>query len=279
LTASPEGRKWLAELPGIVSQCVREWSLTEVGEPFPYAYASLALPVVAQERAPAVLKLQFPDRESRFEAAALAAWDGEGAVRLFAHDEARAALLIERCDPGTPLADLDLDTALDVACELLPRLWKPAGQPFTPLADEARGWADSLAETWKRTGRPYPRALLDSALDAIDSLSGSQPEAVLVNQDMHALNVLAAAREPWLVIDPKPLVGERAFGIAALVRGPELGLGRASMLRRFDRLTADLEIDRERARGWCIAQTLAWAVEDSGADDQMIAVARWLSNT
>jgi hypothetical protein len=51
------------------------------------------------------------------------------------------------------------------------------------------------------------------------------------------------------------------------------------MLRRFDRLTGDLEIDRERARGWCIAQTLPWAVDESGVDDHMIAVARWLSDT
>lgn len=258
---------------------MREWSLTEVGEPFPYAFASLALPVVAGDGCAAVLKVQFPDRESRHEAAALAAWDGEGAVRLIAHDEANAALLIERCRPGTPLAALAMDDALDVACELFPRLWKPAAEPFTPLADEARWWADSLAEAWDSAGRPYPRTLLDTALDAIESLSGSQPETVLVNQDMHALNILAADRQPWLVIDPKPLAGERAFGIAALVRGSELGRGRAPMLRRFDRLTADLEIDRERARGWCIAQTLAWAVDESGADDHMIAVARWLSDT
>ena len=72
------------------------------------------------------------------------------------------------------------------------------------------------------------------------------------------------------MIDPKPLVGERAFGIAAFVRGPELGRGRAPLLHRLDRLTADLGIDRERARGWCLAHTLAWAVDETGADDDMI---------
>jgi streptomycin 6-kinase len=277
--ASPRGREWLAELPGIVSRCVREWSLTDVGEPFPYAYASLALPVVTSDGTPAVLKAQFPDRDSRHEAAALAALDGRGAVRLIAHDEPHAALLVERCEPGTPLADLDRDDALDIACELFPRLWRPVADPFTLLADEAQVWAESISANWALAGRPYPRALLDAALDAIASLAGTQPEAVLVNQDLHAHNILAARREPWLVIDPKPLVGERAFGIAALVRGPELGRGRAPLLHRLDRLTADLGIDRERARGWCLAHTLAWAVDETGADDDMITAARWLSDT
>ncbi len=228
---------------------MREWSLTEVGEPFPYAFASLAMPVRAADGGDAVLKVQFPDREGRHEADALALWNGDGAVRLLEHDPARSALLIERCRPGTPLADLELDAALDVACELLPRLWVPAGPPFTTLTDEAQQWSEALQADWEATGRPFPRSLLDAALDAIATLSPSQPEAVLVNQDLHALNIVSAEREPWLVIDPKPLIGERAFGIAALVRGGELGHGRAQVLRRLDRLTADLGIDRDRARG------------------------------
>ena len=258
---------------------MQEWSLTDVGAPFPYALVSLVLPAVTRDGADVALKLQYPHPESRHEAAALALWDGEGAVRLLAHDERRSALLIERCRPGTALAELELDAALDVACELFPRLWKPASAPFTPLAEEASRWLETLEVDWQRTGRPFARALLDAATDAIRTLSGSQPESVLVHQDLHALNILAAEREPWLVIDPKPLVGERAFGIAALVRGHELGHSRAQVVHRFDRLTADLGIDRERARGWCIAQTLAWGLDATGADAAMIEVAGWLSDT
>ena len=72
----------------------------------------------------AVLKVQFPHRESEHEAAALAHWQGDGAIRLLAHDVERHALLLERCVPGTTLADEPIDAALDVMIELLPRLWK-----------------------------------------------------------------------------------------------------------------------------------------------------------
>ena len=95
----------------------------------------MALPVTRDDGSAAVLKIQFPDRESEHEAAALELFDGDGAVRLLAHDPGRRALLLERADPGTPLKDLEPERALDVFVDLLPRLWKPAGAPFRPLAD------------------------------------------------------------------------------------------------------------------------------------------------
>src|SRR5439155_4321943 len=103
------------------------------------------------------------------------------------------------------------------------------------------------------------RELLDAALDALRALPPTQGEQVLLHQDLHADNVLAAQREPWLVIDPKPLVGEREFAVAPIVRSAELGHSKRDVLHRFDRLTSELGLDRDRARGWTIGQTVAWA--------------------
>ena len=82
-----------------------------------------------------------------------------------------------------------------------------------------------------------------------------------MHQDLHPDNVLAAEREPWLVIDPKPLVGEREFAVAPIVRASELGHSRRAVIERLDRLTSELGLDRERARGWTIGQTIAWGVD------------------
>lgn len=269
-----EGREWLARLPRLVSECAGRWQL-ELGEPFSYAYASLALPAARSDGTEAVLKVQFPDRESEHEAAALALWDGDGAIRLLDHDPERRALLLERCRPGTPLAAAGPEAALDVLMGLAPRLWKPAAAPFTRLSDEAARWASHLVERWERAGRPFERRLLDAAFAALTELPGSQGDQVLLHQDLHGDNVLAARREPWLAIDPKPLVGERAFGIAPIVRSFELGHGARAVRRRFERLTVELGLDRERARGWAIGQTLAWAF-DSSHSRRHIETARWL---
>jgi len=218
-----------------------------------------------------VLKVQRPHRESEHEAAALELWDGDGAVRLLRHDAEAHALVLERCVPGTPLSAVGQDAALDVFVELLPRLWKPAGEPFRSLADEAAWWAECLPrQDWS-----FAPELLEAALEPLRELPGTQGEQVLLHQDLHADNVLATEREPWLAIDPKPLVGEREFGIAPIVRSRELGHSRRDVLHRFDRLTAELDLDRERARGWAIAQTLAWAF-DGQPHQTHIETARWL---
>jgi len=218
----------------------------------------------------AVLKVQLPHRESEHEAAALELWDGDGAIRLLDCEPEEHALLLERCVPGTPLSAAGAETALDVFVELLPRLWKPAGAPFRPLAEEAAWWLGSLEASTE-----FEPGLLGAALEALRELPPTQGEEVLLHQDLHGDNVLAAEREPWLAIDPKPLAGEREFGIAPIVRSFELGHSRRDVLRRFDRLTADLGLDRDRARGWTIAQALAWST-GSEYHETHVETARWL---
>jgi streptomycin 6-kinase len=191
-------------------------------------------------------------REAEHEPDALRAWNGNGAIRLLA--QVGEVMYLERCVPGTPLSAAGQGTALDVLIGLLPRLWITAGEPFHTLTDEAAWWAEYLPSSYHGE-----RRLLDAALDAIASLAPTQGEQVLLHQDLHGDNVLAAEREPWLVIDPKPLLGEREFAVAPIVRSRELGDTKRDALHRFDRLTAELGLDRERARGWTIAQTVAWS--------------------
>jgi streptomycin 6-kinase len=222
---------------------------------------------------PAVLKLIHPHREAEHEADALAVWNGDGAVRLLDRSDDDLAILMERCEPGTPLAAAGADVALDVLIGLLPRLWVAAGPPIHTLADEAAWWVSYLPGEWETAGRPFERRLLDAAIDALATLASSQGEQVLLHQDLHGDNVLAAQREPWLAIDPKPLVGEREFAVAPIVRSSELGHSRRAVLHRLDRLTADLGLDRDRARGWTIGQTIAWAI---GGPDEHVEVVRWL---
>jgi streptomycin 6-kinase len=104
---------------------------------------------------------------------------------------------------------------------------------------------------------------------------GKQGEQVLLHQDLHPDNVLAAEREPWLVIDPKPLVGEHEFALASIIRASELGHSKQAVVGRLDRLTGELGLDRERARGWAIGQTIAWAI-DSDYHALHAETARWL---
>jgi streptomycin 6-kinase len=257
--------------PALAVECAQLWEV-ELGRAL-NAYAA----VIYEARLPSgeivVLKIAFPDRETEREAEALALWNGNGAVQLVARDDERRALLLERCVPGTPLAAESEDVIVGAAIDLLPRLWVDATEPFRPLADEAAHWQETLPHAWERLGRPFERSLLDAALGSLRELASSQGEQVLVSQDFHAGNVLRASREPWLAIDPKPLRGEREFGVVALIRNVES----ESQLRRFlDRLSGELGLDHARVRGWALAQTLAWGYEGKHVLEDHVQRARWL---
>jgi streptomycin 6-kinase len=280
----PGGREWLASLPSIVESCAERWSL-RVGEPFEGGNVSLVLAVERADGTRAVLKVNHPEAESEHEPDALELWDGHGAVRLLEYDESARALLLERCEPGTPLWSLEDDEeATLVAAGVLRRIWHapPASNRFRLLAHEAARWARELPAEWESLGRPFERALLEEAIAACRELGTDQGSRVVLHQDFHGGNVLRATREPWLVIDPKPLVGEREFDAASLLRDRRWLLGgggedAARLRRRLDVLADELGLDRERMRRWGIAHALAWGVGSSKVEADMVECARLLA--
>jgi streptomycin 6-kinase len=264
----PGGRDWLKRLPVIVRDCADAWDLA-IGEPYNGGKVGLALSVERSDGSPAVLKVSFPARDTAHEAAALEHWRGAGAVRLLERDDARHALLLERCDPGYQLSDvIDEDEAQRSAARVLRRIWRPPpdAHTFRLLADDAERWAEILPVRWKALRRPFDRALLDRAVAAYRELGASQEETVLCHQDFHGGNVLRATREYWLAIDPKPIVGERAFDTAWLLRDRRVsaragGDPGSRLRRRLDLLCDELALDRERVRGWGIARMLTWGLD------------------
>ena len=277
----PGGPEWLDRLPLLVAGCARQWRL-EIGEPLTGSNVSLVLRV-SVDQTPAILKVNFPSPESEYEAAALTRWGGDGAVRLIAHDAERRALLIERCEPGTRLWDLDDDEeATAIAAVVLRGLRRPPseGDPFELLSTAAARWADELPHGWEANGRPFAHELLDAAVTACRELGGETSDATLLHQDLHGGNVLLSERG-WLAIDPKPLVGDPAFDGASLLRDRRWLLGQggeaARIRRRLDILSEVLELDRERLRRWAVVHALAWGVGGRGVEPEMIESARLLA--
>jgi streptomycin 6-kinase len=264
----PGGKDWLRRLPVLIGECVEAWELKIEG-PYNGGKVGLALKVERSDGSPAVLKVSVPPRDTGHEADALAHWRGEGAVRLLERDDERHALLLERCDPGNQLSDLvDEDEAQRAAADVLRRIWRPPppSHSFRRLADDADRWGQILPTRWKALGRPCDRALLDRAVSAYRELGAVDEESVVCHQDFHGGNVLRSTRESWLAIDPKPLLGDRAFDTAWLLRDRRSSVGmdpRPSrrFRRRLDMLSDELGLDRERIRGWGIARMLTWGLD------------------
>jgi streptomycin 6-kinase len=276
------GADWLDSLPALAEACAARWRLT-LGEPFEPATVSLVLTVTRHDGSPAVLKINFPEEESRFEAEALAAWQGIGAVQLLERDDASRSLLVERCLPGTRLWDVhDESSATRVAAGVLRQLWRPiaAGAPYTRLRDAAERWAAELPVQWRTLGQPFERRLLDIAVAALRELGHSQGEQVICHQDLHGGNILLSQRG-WLAIDPKPLAGEREFDAASLLRDRRWQVRTAGyrgiVQRRLDIVVDEAGLDRERTRLWGVVHALAWGVDEDKLEPDMVECARILA--
>lgn len=283
LRGLPGGEVWLLQLPALVAGSVRDWRLT-VHAPVEHSGVSWVAPAELADGTRAVLKLGFPDEESELEASALRLWAGRGAVRLYRYDYARRAMLLQRCEPGVQLWDVkDDDAANRIAASVLRRLWRPSpgNVPFRSLSALAERWRRELPARYERHGAPFGRELLDQTLCWCTELAASQAQLIVCHQDFHGGNVLSAGTG-WLAIDPKPLVGERAFDVASLLRDRRdwlLNCRRPAEIvrRRLDLLSAELGLERERMRGWGIVHALAWGLTDEGVYPANIACAELLA--
>ncbi|KAF0845689.1 aminoglycoside phosphotransferase family protein [Nocardia caishijiensis] len=248
------GRVWIAALPQLLDDVLRRWSCRPDG-PLMHGNVGVVMPVLAADHPPAVIKVSFPHPGNDFEAAAFDAWDGAGAVRLFARDDADYAMLLERGSGGSLSEVADFDDAVTALGELSLRLAVEAPPELPRLSRLVAEWPDEIATTATQMGDPLPGRVIDAALATLRELGPDQPET-LVHGDLHDSNVLRGDREPWLAIDPKGYVGDRAYDTITVIRSyrfapllfsadPARGLRRG-----LDMYCEAARIDRDRARRW-----------------------------
>jgi streptomycin 6-kinase len=245
---------WLDRLPDTLQALTNLWSLT-IHTPFEDVSCAWVAPVHLADGTAAVLKLGMPHMEGIQEAEGLRFWDGDPTVRLLRSDEVSGAMLLERCDPGTPLRELpERDQDLVIAA-LLRRLWRTPSHlsSFRPLSKLMQYWSE---ETLSDMDRWPDGGLVREGLALFDELPRSAPEQVLLATDLHAGNVLRSNREPWLVIDPKPFIGDPAYDVAQHLFNCEerLRVDPDGTIRRVADL---LSLDYRRVRLWTFARAAA----------------------
>ncbi len=274
-------RTWVARLHETVADFACRWSL-RVGEPFePGGRCSWVAPATDAAGTDLVLKVgyRFPGGEERDEAAGLQLWNGNGAVRLHAaHDsEAAYGLLLERCRPGTALGQLVPESEQDqVVARLLRQL---RAQPhevyqFRPLAQMCQAWADEFERQYASADAAdrIDPGLARAGIVLFRSLSDSAEHQVLLCTDLHAENILASRRAPWLVIDPKPYVGDPAYDVLQHMLNCDDRLA-ADPVALADRMAGLAGVDADRVRRWLFARS----VQESTGSPLMQHVARQLA--
>jgi streptomycin 6-kinase len=270
----PERERWLAALPSAVVAACERWDL-RLGPTFdgPEVSAAWVAPGTRADGRAVVLKLGMPHHEGADEARGLLLWDGDPTVALLAYDAGSGAMLLERCAPGSPLRRRPMAEQDAVIGRALQRLHRepPLGHGLRPLATMLDAWSDA---TRRNEARWRDAGLVLAGLERCAELLATARASRLLATDLHAGNVLSAQREPWLVIDPKPFVGDPAYDATQhLLNGLERLQG--NPFGTIARVADHAGLDPERVRGWTFVRLL---VEPPGGwTDAGDALARTLA--
>jgi streptomycin 6-kinase len=242
------------------------------GDPIP-GCNSIVQPVRTSEGVPAVLKISRGEAESEHEHLVLRRWGGDGAVRLLSADPPHGALLLERLRQETLATVSDIE-ACDIVATLYRRLHVPAMPQLRGLTSQLAQWKCDF-ETLPR-GAAIPHRLIEQAIGLCEDLT-DEPATTVLHGNLHYGTVLAADREPWLAIAPRPLNGDPHYELAPMLwnRWEELaGDVRDGVRRRFYRLVDASGFDEERARAWVVVRVVREATRDPAGLTKYVALAK-----
>lgn len=291
-------RAWRADLPRLVRDLQRRWSL-RLGPPYPGGSCAWVAPAYLPDGTPAVLKISLPHLEAAAEAEALRVWDGRPAVRLYRHDPGHWALLLERCEPGATLGEtreVAVGKRLRSAAWVLRELHEapvPAEVAIDRLGDRTAGWADVAEERMARLRPAFDPGLVGLGLGLLRELPATAAREVVVHGDFNPGNILAvrgtlAVRgRGWLAIDPKPLVGDGGYDPWPLIEQVDDPFAyfraRHVLGDRFALVADVLGMDTWRAMAWAVARCVEnalWTVEhgDPVRAGELMARARLLAD-
>ena len=268
---------WCAELPALLDAVGGQWQL-RLGQAWPAGGTSVVLPCWAEGGEQLVLKLTPELQIAADEAAALRGWAGSPhAVLLHDADLERGALLLERVQPGTRLADEPDRWPLEDVAPMLSDLRQPVALTVGSGLPDLRHRVEFVFELTVGRLRRHPAAagrvppgLVQDARLAACALAGDGPVR-LVHGDLHPGNVLRGGPGRGVVaIDPRPCLGDPAFDAVDWVLAG--GGGEAAVQNRIDRLAGYLDdVDADRVWAWCrgLAVVVAVSLLSRRADDQL----------
>lgn len=262
-----ERADWLAALPARVEELAERWGL-RLDDPFePGGNCAWVAPGVDRHGRDVVLKVAWHHTEARHEAEGLVALAGHGAVELFRFEHLTptgsldpdgadtTAMLLERCRPGVELRALPEAQQHAVITGLLRQVWAvdlPPTHPFRPLSTMVDEWTASAERRLAEHRGRMDEGLARHGLALFRALARDTTREVLLATDLHAGNVLSSERAPWLIIDPKPYVGDPHYDVTQHLLNCESL--RADPIGLSDEVAALAGLDPDRVRQWLFAR-------------------------
>jgi streptomycin 6-kinase len=124
-------------------------------------------------------------------------------------------------------------------------------------------WADAFEEkqtTFVDGGARLDPGLTRAGIELLRGLPATSERSVLLCTDLHPQNVLAAEREPWLMIDPKPYVGDPTYDPVQHMLNFPIRLT-ANATGFVERMAGLLDLNIDRLRQWLFARCVQESID------------------
>ena len=253
--------RWLRDLPGLIAELERDWSIT-VSRSYDGPTEAFVAEATLDDGTPAVLKVHIdrPGAHAVNEITVLRLADGAGCARLLRADAARGALLLERLGPSLSQLALAMPERHEILCAAAERVWRPApGCDLPTGADKGRWLAEFIPAAWERLGRPCTeRAIADALACLARRIAAHDDErAVLVHGDVHQWNALQAAGGGFKLVDPDGLIAEAEYDLGILMREDPVELLHGDPYDRARSLATRCRLDATAIWEWGVAERVA----------------------
>ena len=248
---------WLDELPALVDDLARTWSLT-LGRSYEDATEAHVLEATQADGTPAVLKVAIPGDQVavHHEITVLRLAAGDGCAALLRSDESRGALLLERLGRSLNALGLPVDQRHAILCDTAARVWRPAAGYGLPTgADKARRLADYIPAAWEETGRPCLEEAVQHAQTCAERrrVAHDDERAVLVHGDVHEWNALQGP-DGFKLVDPDGLLAEPEYDLGVIMREDPLD---GDLPARADWLAWRSGLDRDAIWEWGVVERVS----------------------
>lgn len=268
-----EGEKWLADLPRITEEVCGRWSL-RIKRVFPNLSFNFVAACANGRGEQFVLKIGVPEEDAPviYEKRALEAFGGNGAVKLINFDAELTAMLIEKAVEGATLSEVcgeDFGKAVEIAVDVMRKL--PRQPPNKSDFINLESWIDGLNRAANVGFEPEK---VCQAQKFFGELCKPFENKILLHGDIHFDNILSAKREPFLLIDPKGIVGEIGYEIAVFLN--DLAGWTSHLVNQKEVLNSAIEsfsrafsVGAEDLRKWSYSFAVLsawWMLEDFGVN-------------
>lgn len=272
-----KGQHWLDDLPHLIETLSLKWQLSDLTPVKNMSYNFVAF-ALREKNTPVVLKISCDEKQFLDEAHTLRHFNRIGSVSLLASDEEYFAMLLERAIPGTALKFIPSFTEQVKAYAPVVRKISSLGKANASFTHMSQ-WCEAID---RMNSKLFQREWVAKAKAIKNHLLNSTVSEYVCHGDLHLENIVKQG-DSWLSIDPKGIIGEMAFEVAAfdLVNDDELKRDDLNkiILARVEYICTQLPISEARLLSWIFLRVMIsaqWFIEDKGSPDKMLKLAEIL---